>query len=82
VRRRDDGNWKLHLVHPYRTLVKPGMDGQAGKYKQIRIELSLFDMKNDPYEKINVIGKYPQVASSLLRFAEQHKEKFYMKREY
>ncbi|MBN1466286.1 sulfatase [candidate division KSB1 bacterium] len=72
-----DGHWKLHLPHQYRTLVTPGMDGQAGKYKQDHIELSLFDMKNDPYEKINVIDKYPQVASQLQEFAKQHKHKFY-----
>ena len=72
-----DGNWKLHLPHQYRTLVAPGMDGQAGKYKQNQIELSLFDMKNNPYEKVNVIDQYPEVAERLGQLAEQHKNKFY-----
>jgi len=72
-----DGKWKLHLAHQYRTLVKPGMDGQAGKYKQAQVELSLFDMKNDPYESVNVIDKYPQIGSTLNQFAQQHKDKFY-----
>ena len=53
------------------------MDGQAGKYKQNQIELSLFDMKNDPYEQVNVINKYPQIASKLKKIAEQHKKRFY-----
>jgi len=57
--------------------VEPGMDGQAGKYKQDHIELSLFDMKNDPYEKVNVIDKYPQVATRLQQYATQHRNKFY-----
>ncbi len=49
----------------------------AGKYRQDQIELSLFDMENDPYEKVNVIEKYPKVADRLKLFAEQHKNKFY-----
>ncbi|MCK4645916.1 MAG: sulfatase [Candidatus Aminicenantes bacterium] len=72
-----DGNWKLHIPHSYRTLVEASNDGAAGKYKQDRIELSLFDMKNDPYEQVNVIDKYPQIASKLKRIAEQHENKFY-----
>jgi arylsulfatase A-like enzyme len=72
-----DGNWKLHIPHQYRTLVYPGMDGQAGKYKQAQVELSLFDMKNDPYERVNVIDKYPQLAAELQQLAEQHKDRFY-----
>jgi len=72
-----DGNWKLHLPHQYRTLVKPGMDGLPGKYEQKKIELSLFDMRNDPNEKVNVIDKYPQIAAKLKQFAEKHKAEFY-----
>ncbi len=72
-----DGHWKLHLPHNYRTLVEAGKDGAAGKYEQDRIELSLFDMKNDPYEQVNIIDKYPQIASKLKQMAEQHKNKFY-----
>ncbi len=74
-----DGRWKLHLPHPYRTLVKAGHDGAAGKYRQDKIELSLFDMKNDPYETTNVLEKYPDVAERLKKLAEQHREKFYAK---
>ena len=39
--------------------------------------MSLFDMKNDPYEKVNVIENYPEVASKLQKFAETHRNKFY-----
>jgi arylsulfatase A-like enzyme len=72
-----DGHWKLHLPHQYRTLVQPGMDGAAGKYEQKMIELSLFDMQNDPHETTNVIGKYPEVAARLQSYADRHKREFY-----
>jgi len=72
-----DGRWKLHLPHPYRTLVRAGMDGEAGDYEQKQIDLSLFDMVNDPYETTNVIVKYPEVAEKLTALAEAHKQKFY-----
>ncbi len=72
-----DGKWKLHLPHNYRTLVEAGHGGAAGEYRQDHIELSLFDMENDPNERENVIDKYPQIAERLKQFAEQHKNKFY-----
>jgi len=72
-----DGRWKLHLPHTYATLVKAGKDGLPGTYKREPIELSLFDMKNDPYERVNVIAQYPQIAAQLQESADQHKKKFY-----
>jgi len=74
-----DGKWKLHLPHSYRSLDTPGSDGMPGKYTAETIELSLFDMKNDPYETTNVIGKYPDVAAKLQKLAERHKAEFYTK---
>lgn len=73
-----DGRWKLHVPHVYRTLVKAGNDGAAGKYVNKQIELSLFDMKNDPFEKINVINENPEIASKLQRLAEEHRKKFFL----
>ena len=72
-----NGRWKLHLPHTYRTLVKAGHDGMAGKYRQEKIELSLFDMEKDPYETTNVLEEYPEVAEKLRKLAERHKEQFY-----
>ena len=72
-----DGQWKLHLPHSYRTLVEAGIGGKPGKYKQDHIDLSLFHLKNDPYEKFNVIDKYPEIASKLKKHAQQHINKFY-----
>lgn len=74
-----DGKWKLHFPHDYRSLVTPGMDGQAGEYEQKHIDLSLFDLKNDPYETQNVIEKYPDIAEQLKKHAMNHKEKFFSK---
>ena len=72
-----DGRWKLHLPHQYATLVKAGRDGMPGEYTLNQIELSLFDMRNDPYERYNVIEQYPQRAAELQRFAQQHKKRYY-----
>ncbi len=72
-----DGRWKLHLPHNYRTLVKAGKDGAPGRYEQRSIGLSLFDMKNDPYETTDIKDQYPQVTEKLKKFAEQHKATFY-----
>lgn len=72
-----DGKWKLHLPHKYASLNTPGKDGASGFYDNKEIELSLFDMKNDPYESENVIEKHPEVAKQLMALADAHKEKFY-----
>jgi arylsulfatase A-like enzyme len=72
-----DGRWKLHLPHRYRTLVEAGNDGAAGKYRQEQVELSLFDMANDPCETTNVLRKYPDIAEKLQQIAQRHKQEFY-----
>ncbi len=72
-----DGRWKMHLPHAYRTLETPGRDGEAGKYRQEKIGLSLFDMRNDPYETTNVIDRYPEVARHLQTLAQKHQATFY-----
>lgn len=72
-----DGRWKLHLPHKYRTLEKPGKDGNPGRYRNAKIELSLFDMKNDPYETTNVLAKHPEMAVRMRKLAENHKKQFY-----
>lgn len=78
-----DGKWKLHLPHNYRTMTDiKGKDGMPGKYDySARIELSLFDMENDPYETTNVILKHPEIAEKLLAYAEVHKKKFFSENE-
>ncbi|MFV0269051.1 MAG: sulfatase [Draconibacterium sp.] len=73
-----DGKWKLHLPHNYRTMSEiKGKDGLPGKYCQEHIDLSLFDMENDPYEITNVLEQHPEIAEHLLQLADQHKQKFF-----
>ncbi len=74
---RADGKWKLHLPHPYRDPVTGGKDGIPGIYGQGRIDTAVFDMVHDPYEKVNVIDEYPEIARQLIRFAEEHQRKFF-----
>lgn len=72
-----DGKWKLHLPHAYRTLAKPANDGQAGKYQQATIALSLFNLENDPYETTNVAARHPEVLERLHQAAKKHRTEFY-----
>ena len=72
-----DGKWKLHLPHPYRTLAEAGRDGKPGRYVNAAIELSLFDMEEDPYETTNVVDKHPEVVARLRAMAEAHKARWW-----
>lgn len=72
-----DGRWKLHVPHGYRTLMVAGNDGAAGKYRQDKIGLALYDMENDPMEERDVAGEHPEVMARLLGLAEKHREEFY-----
>jgi arylsulfatase A-like enzyme len=72
-----DGRWKLHVPHPYRTLVEEGNDGKPGKFRQAEIGLSLYDMEADPMEKVNVLDKFPEVAARMKGYAEEHRSAYY-----
>jgi arylsulfatase A-like enzyme len=72
-----DGKWKLHLPHPYQTLVRAGNDGAPGEYRRTEIGLSLFDMETDPYEKNNVLEQNPEIGRKLQAYAEEHRKQFY-----
>jgi len=48
-----------------------------GRYIQKQTDLVLFDMVHDPYEKLNVIERYPEIAEKLLGYAEYHRNKFF-----
>jgi len=71
------GNWKLHLAHDYRHVEKHGNDGTPGSYIYKKIGVSLFDMKNDPYETIDVKEKYPELVDKLTQYSELHKDTFF-----
>ena len=65
------GRWKLHLPHPYQSLKVAGTDGKPGEYERKTIELSLFDLDQDPGETTNVAGSNPDVVKRLLDYAER-----------
>ncbi len=72
-----DGHWKLHIPHSYHTLTQPGKDGMPGTYKNEKIGLSLFDIKNDPYETTDVKEQHPDILKRLKGYADKHKKRFY-----
>jgi arylsulfatase A-like enzyme len=65
------GQWKLHLPHPYQSLEFADNDGKPGKYVRKELELSLFDLAQDPGEMTNVAARQPAVVQRLLNYAEQ-----------
>lgn len=71
-----DRRWKLMLPHQYRTLenVEPGRDGRPANYRQVEMELSLFDLKTDPGESKNLVEQFPEETQRLLKIADQARE--------
>jgi len=68
-----DRRWKLHFPHTYRTLAgrSGGTGGLPVDYEQARIDLALFDLKNDVGETTNVADQYPEVVQRLRKHAER-----------
>jgi arylsulfatase A-like enzyme len=63
--------WKLHLPHEYRTLTGQGASGgDPAAYTQARIELTLFDMANDPGETRNVASQHVDVVERMQSLVE------------
>lgn len=67
------GDWKLHFPHKYRTLGgKPaGKGGIPVDYETGEIGLSLFNLKEDPGETIDVAARHQDVVKRLEAFAEE-----------
>ncbi len=59
------GKWKLHFPHGYEHVAQAGINGARGKTEMLTIELSLFDLDNDPAELNNVASSYPEVVDEL-----------------
>ena len=69
------GDWKLHLPHTYRSLTgKPGKDGVPGGYTQGKIELALYNLRDDVGEQENVADQHPEVVARLMRYVEQARD--------
>jgi arylsulfatase A-like enzyme len=68
------GQWKLIFPHEYNHPAIAGGGGRPGKYARERIELSLFDLKNDVSETTNVIADHPDVVQRLHALAERARD--------
>jgi len=72
-----DGRWKLHSPHQYFSVILDGKGGLPGKAKREFVDWSLFDLKNDPEEKVNVIANHVKVATEIRRQFRFHQSQFY-----
>lgn len=59
------GDWKFMLPHNYVGTVTPGSNGVRGQQADIPIERSLFNLRRDVGETINVADDYPDIADKL-----------------
>jgi arylsulfatase A-like enzyme len=64
-------NWKLHFHHNYDSVKVPGKDGKQGISVAKTIDLSLFDLKNDPGEKINLADKHTDIVKKMRDMAKK-----------
>jgi arylsulfatase A len=66
------GNWKLHFPHAYRTMTdRKGSAGLPGDYRQAQIDLSLYNLEQDPGETTNVAAQHPDVVKRLTQLADR-----------
>ena len=71
-----DRQWKLHLPHGYRDVVRPGHDGGRGETRTSMIEESLFNLFDDPTEQNNLITRHPDIAKELRRAGADYLKRF------
>jgi len=65
------GPWKLHFPHTFPSLTgEAGRDGKPGGITQGKIELSLFNLADDPGEQTNVLDDHPEVVARLQKLAD------------
>ena len=65
------GKWKLHFPHGYYHVPQPGMDGVRGNPGSAKIEMALYDLKNDAGEKTNLAEKHPEIVEKLNALADR-----------
>jgi arylsulfatase A len=66
------GDWKLHLPHTYPSMNQgeAGADGKPGKAKPSKIELALFNLREDRSESMNLAKEHPEVVEKISKLAE------------
>lgn len=70
------GRWKLFFPHISRSYqgVKSGKDGWPGELAVLKVELALYDLKNDIGEKKNVAAEHPHIVKDLKKLAENARD--------
>ncbi|MFG0330295.1 MAG: sulfatase [Phycisphaerales bacterium] len=66
------GPWKLSVPHEYRSYepVEPRHDGMPGPYGKGSVEIELFNLETDPFERHDVAADHPEIVQRLLELAE------------
>ncbi len=67
------GKWKLHFPHMY-TRAHRGAGGKPAKAERLPIELSLYDLEEDPAETNDLAADHPDVVARLQALAESCRE--------
>ena len=70
------GDWKLFFPHTSQTLGgKPGgTNGVPAPYQRLAVGTELYNLRQDPAERVNVIAVHPEVRDRLLALAEGARE--------
>ncbi|MFN5641516.1 MAG: sulfatase [Sphingobacteriales bacterium] len=70
-------NWKLVFQHPSRSYINqiPGKDGLPGPAPEnIIMATALYDLTSDPFEKIDLKEKFPEIVKILEAIAEKARQ--------
>jgi arylsulfatase A-like enzyme len=70
------GDWKLFLPHTSQTLggKSGGTNGVPAPYQRLAVGTELYNLRQDPAERVNVIADHPEVRDRLLALAEGARE--------
>lgn len=67
------GDWKLLLPGRYGIMLEAGIDGKPGKRRMQKLEMSLFNLKDDIGETTNLANKHPEIVEELVSLTEEFK---------
>lgn len=59
--------WKLHIPHKYASLKIAGQDGQIGQMVEKETDWELYNLDDDPGEKINLAKNHPKIVDRLAK---------------
>ncbi|MES1214191.1 MAG: sulfatase [Bacteroidota bacterium] len=70
------GNWKLVFPHDYSSYVKDsvGRNRFPTKYLQGKTELSLYDLRTDPGETVDLKNQFPEIVKQLETVADKYRD--------